>query len=65
MKAYVHEVGTRKVDDLVAPLVIDAGVSKPEVSRICAEFDAVVAMTAPSGRPSCAAPWARGLGCAW
>ena len=43
MEAYVHGVSTRKVDDLVAALGIDAGVSKSEVSRICAELDAVVA----------------------
>jgi transposase-like protein len=42
MEAYVHGVSTRKVDDLVAALGIDAGVSKSEVSRICGELDAVV-----------------------
>ena len=39
MEAYVHGVSTRKVDDLVRALGIDAGVSKSEVSRICAELD--------------------------
>ena len=43
MEAYVHGVSRRKVDDLVAALGIDAGISKSEVSRICAELDAVVA----------------------
>ena len=43
MEAYVHGVSTRKVDDLVAALGIDAGVSKSEVSRICGELDGVVA----------------------
>lgn len=43
MEAYVHGVSTRKVDDLVVALGIEAGVSKSEVSRICAELDAVVA----------------------
>jgi transposase-like protein len=43
MEAYVHGVSTRKVDDLVAALGIEAGVSKSEVSRICGELDAVVA----------------------
>ena len=43
MEAYVHGVSTRKVDDLVAALGIDAGISKSEVSRICGELDAVVA----------------------
>jgi len=43
MEAYVHGVSTRKVDDLVAALGIDAGISKSQVSRICGELDAVVA----------------------
>jgi putative transposase len=43
MEAYVHGVSTRKVDDLVAALGIEAGISKSEVSRICSELDAVVA----------------------
>ena len=43
MEAFVHGVSTRKVDDLVAALGIDAGVSKSSVSRICAELDGAVA----------------------
>ena len=43
MEAFVHGVSTRKVDDLVAALGIDAGVSRSQVSRICAELDAAVA----------------------
>ena len=43
MEAYVHGTSTRKVDDLVKALGVDAGVSKSEVSRICAELDAEVA----------------------
>jgi putative transposase len=43
MEAYVHGVSTRKVDDLVAALGIDAGISKSEVSRICGELDGIVA----------------------
>jgi hypothetical protein len=39
-EAYVHGVSTRKVDDLVKALGLD-GISKSEVSRICAEFDPV------------------------
>jgi putative transposase len=39
MEAYVHGVSTRKVDDLVAALGVDTGISKSEVSRICAELD--------------------------
>jgi transposase-like protein len=39
MEAYVHGVSTRKVDDLVAALGSDAGISKSEVSRICSQLD--------------------------
>ncbi len=39
MEAYVHGVSTRKVDDLVASMGIDTGISKSEVSRICAGLD--------------------------
>ena len=42
MEAYVHGVSTRKVDDLVVALGIDAGIKKSEVSRICRELDDVV-----------------------
>jgi putative transposase len=43
MEAYVHGVSTRKVDDLVAALGVDTGVSKSEVSRVCAGLDAEIA----------------------
>ena len=43
MEAYVHGVSTRKVDDLVPALGADTGMSKSEVSRICAGLDAEVA----------------------
>lgn len=49
MEAYVHGVSTRKVDDLVAALGGDTGISKSEVSRICADLDADV--TAFNNRP--------------
>ncbi len=39
MEAFVHGVSTRKVDDLVGALGIDAGVSKSQVSRICTELE--------------------------
>lgn len=39
MEAYVHGVSTRKVDDLVGALGSEAGISKSEVSRICAQLD--------------------------
>ena len=40
-EAYVHGVSTRKVDELVRVLGVD-GISKSEVSRICAELDTAV-----------------------
>jgi len=43
MEACVHGVSTRKVDDLVKALGADTGISKSEVSRICAGLDAEVA----------------------
>jgi putative transposase len=47
-EAYVHGVSTRAVDDLVRAMGL-AGISKSEVSRICAEIDARV--DAFLGRP--------------
>jgi len=38
MEAYLHGVSTPKVDDLVK-LGADTGISKSEVSRICADLD--------------------------
>jgi transposase-like protein len=43
MEAYVHGVSTRKVDDLVAALGVDSGISKSEVSRICRQLDVELA----------------------
>jgi putative transposase len=42
MEAYLHGVSTRKVDDLVKALGADTGISKSEVSRICADLDSEV-----------------------
>jgi putative transposase len=39
IEAYVHGVSTRKVDDLVEALGVASGISKSEVSRICAKLD--------------------------
>ncbi|BCI80249.1 hypothetical protein MTY66_18740 [Mycolicibacterium sp. TY66] len=39
MEAYVHGVSTRSVDDLVTAMGVQTGVSKSEVSRICAGLD--------------------------
>jgi transposase-like protein len=49
-------VTTRKVDDIVKALGADTGISKPEVSRICANLDEDVAAfrdrpLADSGHP--------------
>lgn len=44
MEAYLHGVSTRKVDDLVVALGADSGISKSEVSRICEQLDADVAV---------------------
>ena len=43
MEAYVHGVSTRSVDDLVNALGVSSGISKSEVSRICAGLDQEVA----------------------
>jgi putative transposase len=43
MDAYLFGVSTRKVDDLVKALGADTGISKSEVSRICADLDGEVA----------------------
>ena len=42
MEAYVNGVSTRSVDDLVAALGVESGVSKSAVSRICAGLDELV-----------------------
>ena len=42
MEAYVHGVSTRAVDELVAALGVSSGISRSEVSRICAGLDEVV-----------------------
>jgi putative transposase len=42
VEAYVAGVSTRSVDDLVAALGIDSGISKSQVSRICTGLDEVV-----------------------
>jgi putative transposase len=43
LEAYLHGTSTRKVDDLVKALGADTGISKSEVSRICADLDTEVA----------------------
>jgi putative transposase len=39
MQVYVEGISTRSVDDIVKALGIDSGISKSQVSRICAELD--------------------------
>jgi transposase-like protein len=39
MQVYVEGISTRSVDDVVKALGIDSGISKSQVSRICAELD--------------------------
>jgi putative transposase len=43
MEAFVHGISTRAVDDLVEAMGVDPGISKSEVSRICANLDTEVA----------------------
>ena len=43
MQAWIEGVSTRKVDDLVAALGVESGISKSEVSRICSELDTDIA----------------------
>jgi putative transposase len=47
MEAYVTGTSVREVDDLVRALGTDTGISKSEVSRICADLDVEVAAFAP------------------
>lgn len=42
MEAYVAGVSTRAVDDLVAALGVESGISRSEVSRICSGLDEIV-----------------------
>jgi len=42
MEAYIGGVSTRKVDDLVAALGVQSGISKSQVSRICQDIDVQV-----------------------
>jgi putative transposase len=41
-EAYVHRISTRSVDDLVEAMGVEAGISKSEVSRICAGLNEIV-----------------------
>jgi transposase-like protein len=50
-------VSTRKVDDLVRALGAGTGISKSEVSRICADLDAEVAVFRDRGLAGQAFPY--------
>lgn len=56
MQAYVPGVSTHSVDDLVTALGVETGLSKSEVSRICAGLDKEIvafrtrSLTTPSSR---------------
>jgi putative transposase len=43
MQAWIEGVSTRKVDDLVAALGVESGISKSEVSRVCGQLDTDIA----------------------
>ena len=57
MEAYVTGTSVRKVDDLVKALGADTGISKSEVSRICADLDAEVAAFADRDLSETAFPY--------
>ncbi len=42
MEAYVGDISTRKVDALVVALGVQSGISRSQVSRICADIDVQV-----------------------
>ncbi len=56
MEAYVHGVSTRSVDDLVEAMGVESGISKSEVSRICAGLDEIVARSGPVGSTTPTSP---------
>jgi transposase-like protein len=57
MEAYVTGTSVRKVDDLVRALGADTGISKSEVSRICADLDAEVGAFADRDLSAAAFPY--------
>ena len=57
MEAYVTGTSVRKVDDLVKALGADTGISKSEVSRICADLDEQVAAFADRDLSETAFPY--------
>ena len=59
MQAYVEGVSTRSVDDLVQALGIDSGISKSQVSRICASPHEMVGAFRPRRLGGVCAPSSR------
>lgn len=57
MEAYVTGTSTRKVDDLVVAMGADTGISKSEVSRICADLDVEVAAFRDRSLAECEFPY--------
>lgn len=57
MEAYVTGTSVRKVDNLVKALGADTGISKSEVSRICADLDVEVALFADRDLSGTAFPY--------
>ena len=57
MEAYVTGTSVRKVDNLVRALGADTGISKSEVSRICADLDEEVAAFADRSLAETAFPY--------
>ena len=57
MEAYVTGTSTRKVDDLVVAMGADSGISKSEVSRICADLDTEVAAFRDRSLAECEFPY--------
>jgi hypothetical protein len=56
MEAYVTGTSTRKIDDLVVAIGADTGISKSEVSRICADLDVEVPRSGTGRWPRCRSP---------
>ncbi len=56
MESNVNGVSACAVDDLVAALGVDSGISKSEVSRTCAGLDEIVRASAPAASTTSSSP---------
>jgi hypothetical protein len=66
-EGYAHGVSTRSVDELVKAMGM-SGISKSQVSRLCAEIDERVGafLNSPArGRPGCSSRGASDARCSW